>query len=651
MLHKQFLSGQNPPTKNGIDIRSIDNVDFYNEQLSRITRKGFTYKGTRITGDHYWYMNFCPIQLKYEKKDGTRINDLGYPLFCQTDDWFWKQVEEAEEAGKDIFLMTGRGQGKTYKVISKGLKGLFFIDNFRGVIAASGDDHADVTFTMYRDAINNINLLHPTIGIDLVIDTGDKLRKGEFISSVGEDGKVKKTKKELGLMEKVIYNNRSGATKGRRLNFQHYEEVGAWGGKATLKECILASEGTFRVGNFVTGMSFYTGTGGNMLSTQAKDIFYQPDVYNIFVPREYEKRKAIFIPSQKMYGGTYEETGIPDEDLALKIIHEKRKEKQGDIIALSTFIQEFPTNEEEMFRLKGTNNFPQELIATQIQRIELFGDVPKPKIGRLFPIDFKDLSKGVKFVETAEGDCVVMEEPEESTDGEGRRLIYPRQYVAGYDGINEGTDDTSSGEGSKLAFVIKKNINPEKKLSSSTNKYVFRYLKRPANIIDAYMQVTLALIWYDCNMNIEFTKTGIISFLEKYKQTHRLIKRPKLTWADGLSDKESRLVGTLATTKNWQFILQFINQYIREEYMQMEDLEMLVQLRDFSYENKGEYDLVAAMGMCEIAYDEYKEMPMEEKTTKMEKIGYYLDRNGIKQYGVIPQNFAEKSTHKFSYNT
>lgn len=648
MLHKEFFSGQTPPTSKGEDVRSIANIEFYNEQLSRIGRKGFEYKGTRLTGDHYWYMNFCPIQLKYLNSDGIRIDELGYPLFCQTDDWLWKQVEEAEIEGKDIFLMTGRGQGKTYKVISKGLKGLFFVDNFRGVISASGDAHANTTFTMYRDSITNINSMHPTIGIDLIVDTTDKLRKGESIYSTGEDGKVQKKNKELGLMQKVIYGNRPGATKGKRLHFQHYEEIGDWSGAASLKKCIMGSKGSFRVGKLKTGIAFYTGTGGTILSTQAREIYNNPDVYNIFVPREYEKRKAIFIPSQDMYGGTYEATGIPDKELALKLIKEERELLAPDPEALSLFCQEFPTNEDEMFKLRGTNNFPQELIATQIQRILEFKDVPSPKRGTLWPNDFKDLSKGVYFKEHADGDVYVFEEPELSTDDQGKKFIYNNQYRAGIDGINEGKNDTASGEGSKFALSIKKLINPEKKLSSSTNKYVLRYLKRPNNITDAYMQTMLALIWYDCKANLEFTKTGIIPFLDKYKQTHRLLKRPKLTWADGLSEKENTLIGTIANEKNWNFILGFIRNHILESYDQIDDIEMLYQMRDFSYEDKGKFDLIASMGMTELACDGLSEIVVQQTHKEYQKVGYYIDHRGRKKYGVIPIGFVDKNKHSFA---
>lgn len=94
-------------------------------------------------------------------------------------------------------------------------------------------------------------------------------------------------------------------------------------------------------------------------------------------------------------------------------------------------------------------------------------------------------------------------------------------------------------------------------------------------------------------------------------------------------------------------IIQFIKEYIKEEYQQIEDVELLEQLRDFSYENKGSFDLIATMGMCEIAHQDKVEIPIEVKVTNYERIGWYVDNKGHKKYGAIPQNIKEKLLHTF----
>lgn len=90
MGYEHFYTGRNPLTSKGVDISSIDNIEWYNEQLARIGKKGYTYKGTRLTGDHYWFLNFVPISLKHRLPNGKVIDELGFPLFCQTDDWLFK---------------------------------------------------------------------------------------------------------------------------------------------------------------------------------------------------------------------------------------------------------------------------------------------------------------------------------------------------------------------------------------------------------------------------------------------------------------------------------------------------------------------------------------------------------------------------------
>ena len=66
---------------------------------------------------------------------------------------------------------------------------------------------------------------------------------------------------------------------------------------------------------------------------------------------------------------------------------------------------------------------------------------------------------------------------------------------------------------------------------------------------------------------------------------------------------------------------------------------MIQELLKYSYENKRKFDIVAAMGMCELADEEMYGKSIKESTTHKEwrDIGYYYDEYGRKKYGVIPK--------------
>jgi len=69
-------------------------------------------------------------------------------------------------------------------------------------------------------------------------------------------------------------------------------------------------------------------------------------------------------------------------------------------------------------------------------------------------------------------------------------------------------------------------------------------------------------------------------------------------------------------------------------------LDMLEQLLKYSDENKGKFDIVAAMQMAEIADEEVSELvpvAVKEVSQDFQDIGYYKDEKGYVHYGVIPK--------------
>ena len=72
---------------------------------------------------------------------------------------------------------------------------------------------------------------------------------------------------------------------------------------------------------------------------------------------------------------------------------------------------------------------------------------------------------------------------------------------------------------------------------------------------------------------------------------------------------------------------------------------MLNQLLKYSYENKGKFDIVAAMQMAEIADEELSELvPVAVKDIKKEfqDIGYYKDEKGYLRFGIIPKQIQQQ---------
>ena len=68
---------------------------------------------------------------------------------------------------------------------------------------------------------------------------------------------------------------------------------------------------------------------------------------------------------------------------------------------------------------------------------------------------------------------------------------------------------------------------------------------------------------------------------------------------------------------------------------------MLNQLLTYSYQDKKKFDIVAAVGMCEIADEELSGITpstVSNVSNEWQNFGYYTDENGIKRKGLIPSN-------------
>lgn len=629
----RFFEGQKPPQ---IHIESMDNLDWYAE-MKRRSFEGYSYGGTTFTGDQWWFYNHYPMMVSKLDKKGNPTDEfsMNYPFYSQDDDYLFKQMEEARQAKLDIFLFTGRGYGKTYLVTSVGAKLFYLRQESHGIISASGDDHADATWKKFRDSISGVNKLHPTWRLDLLTDNGKEIQSGE---DVFEDNKWDTLK--YSLMEKIVYDKKEGKTKGRRLDYQHLEEIGDWGGAATLKECIAASIGSWYVGSIKKARVFYTGTGGTVLSAEAKEICYNPDAYNLYKVKTWNERgTGIVIPAFKKYGGFWEKTGISDEVGAKADLDAKRalKKSDPDPTAYNKFIQEYPYNIDEMFTQSGANRFDQKILTTQHEMLE--NDIANRK-GSYCNLHWryeagKKVGVDIEYINS--GNVWLLEEPEKNAEGN----VYPYLYVGGYDGIDVGKEDTSSGLGSQGSICIKKRLLSTNK---TNNIYVCHHVDRPTVIDDLFDTCYKIMFLFQASVNIEDTKRGIVGHLKREKALRFLMKRPRLTMSDPNAEKETKLTGTTAIPKNFEYGENFLAKYIREFGRSLYYRPAVVDLRDFRMINRTAHDITVSMMMCEIGDDELMDRQvMVEKVAVVEpEYGYYTDkRTGRKKFGPLPKKTSE----------
>jgi hypothetical protein len=429
---------------------------------------------------------------------------------------------------------------------------------------------------------------------------------------------------------------------------------GDWStGKGDLKSCMSASEGSWAIGSIYKCRVFLIGTGGSVSSDQAKDIFTNPDAYNILAVDDFTlkqgKKHCVFIPADFLYGGAgWERTGVNNNEWARKELDRKRELKREDAQVYDRFTQEFPYTVEEVFKKSGTNIFHQRNIAKQWTDIEFGAEhILKPEVGFL---EWKrsDTGKiiGVEWARNPRGNIEVIEHPYHGEDG---NTLYPDLYVAGIDSIDQGIlDSTSTKNRSSLAMLVKKRIVDGQYFQQTSNIYVAKYIGRSLDVRDDYEESLKLALYYSAKVNVEYTKIGITHYFREKKQWHMLAKRPMISRSSAGSGelehiqrlREQTLVGTTTAQNVIDYGDGKIKEYTRDYCHNLFFVDLLEQLRDYQREDRTKYDLVIAMALCEIADEDMLGIPAkssQSETKEFEEFGYYRDERGIKRYGVIPK--------------
>ena len=144
---------------------------------------------------------------------------------------------------------------------------------------------------------------------------------------------------------------------------------------------------------------------------------------------------------------------------------------------------------------------------------------------------------------------------------------------------------------------------------------------------------------------------SLVNWARDHKYLNYFMKRPRATLTD-VARGSSKQYGTPATAAiiahQTDLIADYVNDYCHTIWFE----EMLDELNRYTDENKRKFDIIAAMSMAELADEELsgvvpKQIKQEDDT--WDDIGFYIDDNGYKRWGVIPrtQNSTINVNHKF----
>lgn len=638
---------------------------FWKEQFIRC-KYGMTSHGYTITGDHYYFLNF------YRLKDLDNVEEAGmgrqeiFPNFLEGQYEWFHYLKLARKLRMNACMMKARGAG--YSEIEASI-----ISNSYNVIKGSINVCTAFAQTQLDKLLEkvwaNINWLYYNTDGGMAhlsqAKNSNYLRRASHYEI--RDGQ----KIEVGWGSQIqgIITDKPGKLRGDRTDILMFEECGLW--PQFTKAYTQADALVGQIGR-QWGLRLMGGTGGETGPQMEglRKMYYEPQLFGVLPYRHNFTKNgeyaitSFFLPAFRTIKelSLLDSRGWLDDEDGKAYFNKTRDLKAQDPEEFTTFCAEYCFDGEEAFSLEGNNKFNKILIAEQLANIRIHKDSPKPERGTLEYIfkngqHSRENITGLRWIKNNSGDVQIIEHPiwtQVSYDEEGNELKYEKMnglYVAGIDSIDLGMEDTSAltKDPSNFCIVIKR-----RQFGLKDPTYVAVYKARPNDVRDAYKTAIKLLQYYNCKANLEATRVSMLSWAREKKYLNYFMYRPVATYPAGNNPKR-RTIGTPASVAIIDHQTDLIRDYVNDFCHNIWFEEMLDELSRYTDEMKRKFDIIAAMGLCELGDEDMMGVTprqVENTDDSFQDFGYYIDpETGYKRQGVIPKKVKTIATiNSISYD-
>lgn len=258
-------------------------LKYWREQKDRCVN-GYEVGGVRISGEYYFYLNFCRIERMVKREDGTETKKLEFPDFLTMDYYWFLTLERAENPAKygldplekkGLIMTKARRKGWSFKNAAGAAWIYTFFKKSRVVIASELEDKATNTFKMFKTMCNFLNE-YTEFRTPKLKDTASEVKSG-WIEKINGQSIEKGYLSEVKILTLKDNPDKSAGLSCTRFIF---EEAGLIN---YLKKAYRFAEPTLREGKYWIGIPIIFGTGGDMEgSTQDfADMFLEPERYGL----------------------------------------------------------------------------------------------------------------------------------------------------------------------------------------------------------------------------------------------------------------------------------------------------------------------------------------------------------------------------------
>lgn len=489
--------------------------------------------GEWITGDMYFFLNYCPIQLIKKDNKGKSIRTIDFPKFWDGHYYKSHYLNQCRSEGHHAAELASRGKGKSYYAASMLAKRFILGESndvkkkVQCVATASerkyiqGANQLLDMFQYYIDfCANNTEFPRQRITSSLqnlawtmgYVDSETNTRRGTENSVIGITSKDDESK-----------------LRGSRGVLYLLEEAGSFPRLLNLYQVLRPS---VEDGNSVWGLIYLYGTAGDSDSdfSSMQELMYNPNGYNIkAVNNVYDKegqgRKnfTYFFPGYMNRADCYDKDGNSDVNKALlEILLDRYKVKYNstDINAITKRIAEIPITPQEAILKTKDNIFPIAEITKRLNEIDnnpnFFDDV---YIGELV---FNKQGK-VEFTPTT--DIPIRDFPTKDNKVQGAIEIYEmpqevhgkvpnERYILSLDNYeNDQAQSMSLGS----IFV----------LDLWTDRIVAEYTGRPMFVDDLNEICRKLCLFYNGKVMVENNKKNTFAYFSRMNSLHLMADTPE----------------------------------------------------------------------------------------------------------------------------
>lgn len=511
---------------------------FWEDVKSKLLH-GFTNSdGIKITGHHFYYLNFCRIELQNPE---TKRKVEGFPKFVDLDYDYFHMIEYCRINEKSFICVKGRRQGYSYKAAAIVSHEFILFPKSRSIIGAFLSLYSQGTMDM---VISNLNFLN--VHTEFRKQRNPDLKDHIVARYQADVGGVKVWKGLNSVVQSITFKDRAEAAVGKSASWLVLDESGIF---PNITSTYSFTEPLIKDGSTYTGTALVFGSSGQMDSGSKyfHEMFIQPSKYNMLEfddPENPQKKIGYFSSALKGRQGDcknpyskwfnqkmIDKDGNSNYEAAFDdLIYEREQTKVGlDPRALHGKITQYPFTWKEAFlRDKGAIFASPEML-DHLANIETSKAIQDSiEVGDLV---FKE-NNTLEFQPNSERKYITSFPLKSDEDNRGAIAIFERpEKVSGeipfglYIGSCDPYDQDKAGVGSLGSFFIYKRFY---KAGSTYDILAAEYTGRPDKSDEYYENCRRLCIYYNAKVLYENQLKGLKVYFEQKNSLHYMWEQPQI---------------------------------------------------------------------------------------------------------------------------